>query len=71
MKKTLLKKTNPIKVLFALSARAGCGFHSFIAHLNSHRFSSSFISSGISSQILEPRYLILSVPLKTVRTGGM
>ena len=38
--------------------------------LNSHRFSSSFVSSGISSQILGPKNLI-SVPLKTVRTGGM
>ena len=47
------------------------GFQSFIALLNSHRVSSSFISFGISSQILGPRNLIFSVSVKTVRTRGM
>ena len=47
------------------------GVHSFIALLNSHRLSSSFISSSLSSQILGPRNLILSVPLKVVHTEGM
>ena len=138
--KTLLKKTNPIKILFAQSARARfafqqlyCSFelpqtfqffhssgirshnfiallnycrlsssfissglrshnfiallncrrlsssfissgirsHNFIALLNYRRVSSSLISSGIRSQILWPINLILSVPLKTVHSGGM
>ena len=40
-------------------------------NLNSKRLSSSFISPGVSSQILESRNIILSVPLKAVRAGGI
>ena len=74
-KKNLIKENQSHKSIAYKSLRSlqgqDVGFHSFIALLNSHRLSSSFISSGISSQILGPRYLIFSVPLKTVRTGGM
>ena len=69
--KILLKKTNPIKVLFAYLQGKDMHCHSFTALLNSHILSDYFISAGISSQILGPRNLIPSVPLKTVRTGGM